>query len=181
MTYDVGCQAASRSLNSVRFVVLTRTAMTALLDRDLLRASDDVGVALTPYFTAEESLGLWRLRVEQVTSDPGSAEWITQAVVAEPEERVVGYAGYHGPPNAAGMVEVGYAVDPNYRRQGFARAMLAELLRRAAGDPAVKTVRVSISPDNAASLATIAGFGFVEVGEQWDDEDGLETVFEMPA
>ncbi|WHX15572.1 GNAT family N-acetyltransferase [Streptomyces malaysiensis subsp. malaysiensis] len=179
MTYEVDRQASPA--RSLRFVALTRTAMAALLDDDLLRASAEAGVALTPYFTAEESLGLWRLRVEQVTSDPTSAEWIARAVVAEPEGQVVGYAGYHGPPNDAGMVEIGYAVDPDYRRQGFARAMLAGLLRRAAAEPAVKTVRVSISPDNVASLATIAGFGFVEIGEQWDDEDGLETVFEIPA
>lgn len=42
-------------------------------------------------------------------------------------------------------------------------------------------MRATISPDNTASLATIAGFGFAEVGEQWDQEDGLELVFEVPA
>jgi len=42
-------------------------------------------------------------------------------------------------------------------------------------------VRASISPDNVASLATIAGFGFVRAGEQWDAEDGLELLFERTA
>lgn len=41
-------------------------------------------------------------------------------------------------------------------------------------------IRASISPDNAASLAVIRPFGFERVGEQWDDEDGLELVFERP-
>ena len=40
-------------------------------------------------------------------------------------------------------------------------------------------LRATISPDNAASLGLIAQFRFVEVGEQWDDEDGLETIYEM--
>lgn len=164
-----------------RFVKLTRAAMTALSDGDLSRAGAEAGIALTPYFVTEEARGLWRLRTEQVTADPGSAEWITRAVVAEPEGKVIGYAGYHGPPDDAGMVEIGYSVDPEYRRQGFARAILSGLLRRAAAEPAVRTARVSISPDNVASLATIAGFGFVKTGEQWDEEDGLETVFEVPA
>jgi hypothetical protein len=26
-----------------------------------------------------------------------------------------------------------------------------------------------------------AQYGFVEVGDQWDDEDGLETIFEVHA
>jgi RimJ/RimL family protein N-acetyltransferase len=38
-------------------------------------------------------------------------------------------------------------------------------------------VRASVRPDNVASLATIAGFGFRKVGEQWDPEDGLENVY----
>jgi hypothetical protein len=42
-------------------------------------------------------------------------------------------------------------------------------------------VRATISPTNQASLATIAGFGFVENGEQWDEEDGLELIFERPS
>jgi [ribosomal protein S5]-alanine N-acetyltransferase len=59
--------------------------------------------------------------------------------------------------------------------------VLNELVRRAAAEAGVRTVRVTISPENAASLATISGFGFVEVGEQWDEEDGLELIFEVPA
>ena len=44
----------------------------------------------------------------------------------------------------------------------------------------MRTLRATVSPDNAASLALIAQYPFVEVGEQWDDEDGLETIYEMP-
>jgi L-amino acid N-acyltransferase YncA len=36
----------------------------------------------------------------------------------------------------------------------------------------------SISPDNQASLNLTAGFGFRQVGEQMDEIDGLELVFE---
>ena len=38
-----------------------------------------------------------------------------------------------------------------------------------------------ISPDNDVSIAFVRRHGFVEVGEQWDDEDGLEIVFEVAA
>jgi ribosomal-protein-alanine N-acetyltransferase len=93
---------------------------------------------------------------------------------------VVGHAGYHGPPDEHGMVEVGYSVDPAYRRRGYARAALAELLARAEREPAVRTVRASIRPANLASRALVAQYGFVEVGEQEDDLDGLEMVLEVP-
>ncbi|MEU8995871.1 GNAT family N-acetyltransferase [Streptomyces caniferus] len=154
--------------------------MTALLNDDLTEASAEAGIALTEYFVTDRAKWVWQYRVNQLTSDPGCAGWLTQAVVAEPEGAVVGYAGFHGPPDEAGMVELGYSVAPAYRRQGYARAMLTELVRRSVAEPEVRTVRVTISPDNTASLATISGFGFVEVGEQWDEEDGLETIFEVP-
>jgi hypothetical protein len=38
-----------------------------------------------------------------------------------------------------------------------------------------------IEGPDAASLATVARFGFAEVGEQWDEEDGRELIFERPA
>ncbi|MFE1764000.1 GNAT family N-acetyltransferase [Streptomyces angustmyceticus] len=155
--------------------------MTALLDDDLVQASAEAGVALTEHFVTDQAKWVWRYRVDQLTSDPGNAGWLTNAVVAEPESAAVGYAGFHGPPDEAGMVEIGYSVAPGYRRQGYARAILAELVHRAVAEARVRTARVAISPDNAASLATISGFGFVEVGEQWDEEDGLELIFEVPA
>jgi RimJ/RimL family protein N-acetyltransferase len=79
------------------------------------------------------------------------------------------------------MVEIGYAVDPAFRRRGYARAALETLLERAATEPLVRRVRVTISPDNVASLRLASQYGFVKVGEQWDAEDGLEIVYEVGA
>jgi RimJ/RimL family protein N-acetyltransferase len=58
--------------------------------------------------------------------------------------------------------------------------MVRALLAWAATAEGVTRVRASISPDNEASLATIRGFGFEAAGEQWDDEDGLEIIHEVP-
>ena len=38
---------------------------------------------------------------------------------------------------------------------------------------------LSISPDNAASLAIAAKLGFTRIGEQMDEVDGLEWVFRL--
>ncbi|MGZ4482867.1 MAG: GNAT family N-acetyltransferase [Nocardioidaceae bacterium] len=163
----------------LRLVRLTAETLTALLRGDLQAARELSGAALTPFFLDEA--WLWRVRLDQLERDPESAGWFARAVVAEPEGVVVGHIGFHGPPDAVGMVEVGYSVDPAHRRRGYAAAMLAAVLDRAAADPAVRLVRASIAPDNEASLRTVARFGFVHTGEQWDDEDGLELVYEWDA
>jgi RimJ/RimL family protein N-acetyltransferase len=164
-----------RGVSDIRFVRLSPATLAALIAGDLPAASEAAGVTLTPYLVDER--WLWQLRLEQIRRDPPSADWIARAAVAEPEGLVVGHAGFHGPPDADGVVEVAYSVDPAHRRKGHARAMLRALLRRADADPAVTAVRASIRPDNLASRATIAGFGFRKIGEQWDPEDGLEDVF----
>jgi RimJ/RimL family protein N-acetyltransferase len=169
------------SSKHVRFVELSSAAMSALLDGDLPAASDTAGVALTEYFVTDRARWLWQVRLDQMIADPRHARWMARQAVTGPEGVVIGHAGFHGPPDEAGMVEIGYAVAPDFRRQGYGRAILIELLRRAAAEPEVKTVRATISPDNVASLATIAGFGFVQVGEDWDEEEGLGLIFEVPA
>ncbi|MEU4214855.1 GNAT family N-acetyltransferase [Actinoplanes sp. NPDC026623] len=161
----------------IRFVKLPPAALRALIDSDLPAASAAAGQQLSEFIRDEK--WLWEIRGEQIARDPASADWIARVAVDEPAGVVVGHGGFHGPPDAGGMVEVGYSVDPAYRRRGHARAMLAALIERARAEPGVRVVRASISPDNAGSLATIAGFGFVEVGEQWDEQDGLELVFEL--
>ncbi len=48
---------------------------------------------------------------------------------------------------------------------------------RAADEPAVKRVRVTIHPDNSTSLALTAQYGFTRVGEHRDETDGLLGVY----
>jgi RimJ/RimL family protein N-acetyltransferase len=163
----------------IRFVQLAPETLAALIAGDLPAASAAAGIPLTAYLLSET--WLWRIRLDQIRADPASADWIARAAVAEPGGIVVGHGGFHGPPDADGTVEVAYSVDPAHRRRGYAKAMLAALLERADADPAVRAVRASIRPDNAASLATVAGFGFSKIGEQWDPEDGLEDVYLRPS
>ena len=161
---------------AIRFVQLSPAAMSALIDGDLDAASAAAGHRLSDYLVSES--WLWEIRREQIARDPASADWVARAAVAEPEGVVVGHGGFHAPPDEHGMVEVAYSVDPVFRLRGYAKAILRALLRRSDADPAVRAVRASIRPDNKGSLATIAGFGFKKVGEQWDPEDGLEWVFQ---
>jgi RimJ/RimL family protein N-acetyltransferase len=119
------------------------------------------------------------MRVRQLAENPTNAEWVNGVIWCARQQVTVGHAGYHGRPDPSGMVEIGYTVDPAFRRRGYARAALVALLQRAAREPQVRTARVSIRPDNVASYRLASQYGFVKVGEQWDDEDGLEIVYEV--
>lgn len=165
----------------VRIVHLTAPVFLALANGDLATADAASPVRLSECFAASEWRGVWKMRLKQVEENPASAAWVTGVIWDEVQQVAVGRAGYHGPPDSSGMVEIGYAVDPAYRRRGYARAALEALLQRAAREPQVRTVRVTISPDNVASYRLASQYGFTEVGEQWDDEDGLEIIYEVDA
>jgi ribosomal-protein-alanine N-acetyltransferase len=152
--------------------------LNALGSGDLESARGLSTEKLTPYLVSDSCRGVWNRRSAQIQLDPRDALWVTRLVVHSETGAVVGRAGFHGQPNQAGMVEVGYSIDPACRRQGNARAALTILLEVAAKDPAVKVVRATVRPDNVPSRSLLDQYGFREVGEQWDDEDGLEVILE---
>jgi RimJ/RimL family protein N-acetyltransferase len=165
----------------VRIVQLDAATLAALAAGDLARAQETAPVTLTPWLAGPEAVGTWRYRTKQAVETPQDLPWITGALCDEETGEVVGKAGFHAAPDVDGMVELGYAVDPAHRRRGYARAALELMIDRARREPGVRTIRATVSPDNGPSLALIRQYPFVEVGEQWDDEDGLETIYEMPA
>ncbi len=160
---------------------LSPSILRALADGDLATANLAAPIPFGAYFISSECRSIWGRRASQVENDPTSAVWITRVIVDRHRAIAVGLAGFHGPPDADGMVEVGYAVDPAFRRKGYGHAALVALLKWAKEDASIQRIRATISPDNLASRALVSQYGFVEVGEQWDDEDGLETLFEVQA
>lgn len=157
----LGSDPTSRPRPGVRIVQLTAPAFRAPAGGDLAAANAASPVRLSAYFAGPAWRTVWRMRGDQVRRDPASADWVTGVIWDDHRQVAVGRAGYHGPPDVAGMVEIGYAVLPVYRRRGYARAALEALLQRAVREPRVRTVRVTISPDNVASYQLASQYGFV--------------------
>lgn len=166
---------------AVTMELLDPSAMRAMLDDDLARASLICHRQLPSFFLEEK--WLWRIRLDQLRTTPEDGPWLVRLVLLQPAGVVIGHAGFHGRPDAAGAVEIAYTVVPEHRGNGYAHAMLAALVDEAGRRPEVRLVRATISPDNASSLEVIRRGRFVHVGEQWDDVDGIELVFEkeLPA
>jgi ribosomal-protein-alanine N-acetyltransferase len=136
---------------------------------------------VSPYLAGPDCVGLWQMRSKQTRATPTDLPWITRLMIDPRVTAPVGLAGFHGAPDEAGMVEIGYRVDPALRRLGYARRSLETLLAVAQRHPDVRRIRATLSPDNVASRALVDSYGFVETGEQRDEEDGLETIYEVSA
>ncbi len=154
--------------------------MQALADRDLRRADREIG-AMVPAWLPEQLEHFVQYRLAQLEVDPSVREWLGRAMVVQDEggrRRVVGTVGFHGPPDDQGRLEIGYSVDPEYRRRGYAREAAQAMFDWAAATHGVRRFIASISPTNDASLGLAAGFGFEQTGSHMDDIDGLELVLE---
>lgn len=121
-----------------------------------------------------------RLRLGHLRSNSEWQEWLARAMVVRAIGRpMAGHIGFHGPPDVVGRAEMGYTVFPPFRRQGYAMEAAKAMMEWARGRHGVTRFYLSISPENEASLAIAAKLGFRQVGEQIDEEDGLEIVFEL--
>jgi ribosomal-protein-alanine N-acetyltransferase len=119
-----------------------------------------------------------RMRLAQLAADPSEQPWLDRAAVLRAQRRVIGGAGFHAPPKPDGRVEIGYDIVPAERRKGYAREAIAGLTAWAFATGRARVCVASVSPGNAASLALVRSLGFRQVGEQMDEVDGLELVFE---
>lgn len=165
----------------LELTTFTLRAMRATLAADLATAADELD-AEVPADLRERLGDLFAMRIDQAIADPASLDWLARAMVmTDPEgrrRRMVGSVGFHGSPGGTPpSVEIGYHVEPGFRRRGFATEAIRAMLGWAVGQ-GVHRFRASVAPTNAASLATIAHFGFEQVGVQWDEIDGEELVFE---
>lgn len=154
--------------------------MQLLVARDLVGAEAEIG-AVVPASFPDDLDNFLQFRIADLTMDPSAQPWLGRAIVlVEPDgtRRIIGSVGFHTPPGPDGRVEVGYKVQPEYRRQGVATEVVRALFDWA-HDQGVDRFRASVSPDNVGSLAIITGFGFRQVGVQIDDIDGKELVFEL--
>ena len=153
--------------------------LEALGRRDVEAATREIGAAVPPWLPEQlEHFVQYRLATLRV--DPSARPWLGRALVlpqAGGGRRVIGTAGFHAPPDAEGRVEVGYRVDPAYRRQGYAIEAVRGLFDWAAAHGVHRFI-ASISPDNEPSLSLASRLGFRQVGQQVDEIDGPELVFE---
>jgi ribosomal-protein-alanine N-acetyltransferase len=78
---------------------------------------------------------------------------------------VVGDAGFMGPPDEAGSIEVGYSVIPERRRRGYATEAASAIVEWALSQPGVRVVVAGCDRDNAPSIRTLERLGFQRTGE----------------
>ncbi|MFM1796415.1 MAG: hypothetical protein RL733_196 [Actinomycetota bacterium] len=151
---------------------------------DLLEEKRDVAAIAgrdirNPYRILIDSPGPLSWRVPQVKGNPAVNKWFVRFIVAKDSREIIGSTSFHGSPDHQGMIEIGLGIEEPFQNQGFAKESLLGMWRWATTFPEVRTLRYTVSPDNLPSISVIRHFGFDFKGQQLDEIDGPENIYEM--
>ncbi len=121
-----------------------------------------------------------KYRITQVLENPDSAKYLLRVAVLKKDPIIIATAGFHSLPNENGMIEIGFGVDNKFQNSGYGQEILRGMWDWVINDPNVKTLRYTVSPKNLPSVHIINKFKFKLIGQQIDDEDGPEDIYELP-
>lgn len=134
---------------------------------------------INPHRTLVDNPGPLGWRVPQVKADPSTNKWFVRFIVDSQSREVIGSTSFHGIPDENGMMEIGIGIEEKFWGNGFATEALLGMWRWVCGEAGVKVLRYTVSPSNLASVAIIKKFGFDYKGQQMDEVDGPEDIYEM--
>lgn len=167
------CDARSPSSRRDQLIAVVRPIHVDLHLLDAALAGDGalaraLGHAVVPGW-ATFTTALQRTR-DALAVDPGGAAWGARLFVAGDPPELVGWGGFKGPPDADGVVELGYEIAEARRGRGLATAAARAMLAEAFADERVTTVIARTLPDRNASHRVLEKAGFRSDGTAQDGE-----------
>jgi ribosomal-protein-alanine N-acetyltransferase len=117
-------------------------------------------------------------QLQALALDPASLPWLGRVIVERESGMIAGGVNLKGPPRE-GACEVGYAVEPLFRRQGIATEAVRAVVEWALQQPGVLRVKAKTYPNNVASRGVLSRLGFSLVGPITDDRLGEMELHEL--
>ncbi|NML66112.1 GNAT family N-acetyltransferase [Hymenobacter sp. RP-2-7] len=91
---------------------------------------------------------------------------------------LVGSGGFTGPPDATGLVELGYSIAADWRGQGLATELVAGLVQQAAATGLVHRLVAHTQPENLISQKVLLANGFESSGTDVNGQLRFERAVE---
>lgn len=146
-------------------------ALIELPDRFQALMGYPATVGLREMFTSGEVSSEWLASLRALE---GTDPWVFGFwIIERASGAAVGSAGFKGPPDGNGAVEIAYGVAPQFEGRGYASEAAAALVAFAFDADAVRIVLAHTLPTGLASQRVLTKCGFRHVGEVVDPDDGL--------
>ena len=132
---------------------------------DKAKVAELLGVSVPEQWPQEDFADALPFFIEQMEKDPLHTIW-DGIIVHKVDKSVIGGMGFHGPPDEAGVVEIGYDIIPEYRRHGYATEMAQCLIAWAFQQPAINVVTAECFDDNIGSIKVLENVGMKRIGHE---------------
>ena len=96
--------------------------------------------------------------IEAMEQDPLGQVW-DGIILHKADQVAIGGIGFHGPPDEAGMVEIGYNIIPAYGGQGYATEMARRVIGWAFQTPGIEIITAQCRDDNSGSIRVLEKVG----------------------
>jgi RimJ/RimL family protein N-acetyltransferase len=104
------------------------------------------------------------VRQADAAGDGGNDQWGMFQIILRETGEVIGDIGFHGPPDEAGTVEIGYGIVEQYRGRGLVGESAVAICGLAWSRPEVARIIAQTDEGNAASAGVLRHAGFREDG-----------------
>ena len=139
-----------------------------------------LNLRVPPVFDPEFGMEPYHYSYGKIENNPDEIPWGLYLFVHEADRALAGMGGYKGPPDEAGMVEIGYQIYGPYRNQGLATEAAASLIGRAFDQPDVRIVQAHTLAEENASVRVLKKCGMVFTGAFDDPDDGPIWQWQLP-
>jgi RimJ/RimL family protein N-acetyltransferase len=157
-----------RTIGGIQTERLILIACSADVLRALLsdrgRAQELLGAAVPEGWPDAELMDILPASLERLEADPASLGDGVWVIVAREPRTVVGSAGFLGPPDQDGAIELGYGIHPPHQGAGYATEAAAALVRWGLARDGVSRVVARCADTNAASIRVLEKVGMRRTG-----------------
>lgn len=151
-----------------------------IIERNFAMAQKICGATIPPHCSMPDGVWLKR-RMAMIEQDDEQHKWMYRAVIRKEDNTMIGHISFHHKapdPDLLDIsdlaVELGYTINQDCRRKGFAKESAIAMMEWAHSEAKVRTFILTISPSNTPSLQMARSMNFKKIGERIDEFDGLE-------
>ena len=164
----------------LRLVPFDLSLMLAARAEDRARMSELLGAEIAPGWPSDGVVD-FQLPGQIVALESGGVplKWLGRLIMLKQPLTLIGVINLKGPPDAEGRVEVGYEIEQDFRRKGYASEAVRALAAWCAAQPEVEAVQARTLRQNEVSQAMLAKLGFKRLGPQRDPQLGEMIVWEL--
>jgi ribosomal-protein-alanine N-acetyltransferase len=152
----------------------------ALLNRDPVQFESLICASAPEPFEpppeTADALGMFR---GKLANDPTLSPWLLRWIIDGDNRRLIGSAGFIGPPDEFSVIQMGYSVYLSDQRKGYATEAVNGLIAWAFQQADVLRIQAAVRFDNLPSKRVVTKTGFTLIGEIDTDSEGLMGLWEL--